>query len=44
MARKAAYLGDLDGALELIEFAQVRSDRLTATARATALTSLLPTW
>ncbi|SDQ14230.1 helix-turn-helix transcriptional regulator [Actinopolyspora saharensis] len=34
MARKAAYLGDLDDALELIEFAQVRSDRLTATARA----------
>jgi hypothetical protein len=34
MARKAAYLGDLDGALSLIEFAQVRADRLTATARA----------
>lgn len=34
MARKAAYLGDLDDALELIEFAQVRSDRLTATAQA----------
>ncbi|GAA4888801.1 MULTISPECIES: helix-turn-helix domain-containing protein [Pseudonocardiaceae] len=34
MARKAAYLGDLDDALELIEFAQVRADRLTATARA----------
>ncbi|WP_083934164.1 helix-turn-helix domain-containing protein [Sciscionella marina] len=34
MARKAAYLGDLDDALELIEFAQVRSDRITATARA----------
>ncbi|MBA0124295.1 XRE family transcriptional regulator [Haloechinothrix sp. YIM 98757] len=34
MARKAVYLGDLDYALELIEFAEVRSDRLTATARA----------
>lgn len=34
MTRKAAYLGNLDDALELIEFAQVRSDRLTATARA----------
>lgn len=34
MARKAAYLGEFDDALELIEFAQVRSDRLTATARA----------
>ncbi len=34
MARKAAYLGDLDAALELIEFAHVRADRLTATARA----------
>lgn len=39
MARKAAYLSDLDAALELIEFAQVRSDRLTATARA-MLTSI----
>ncbi|WNV90241.1 helix-turn-helix transcriptional regulator [Umezawaea sp. Da 62-37] len=34
MARQAIYLGDLDGALSLIEFAQVRADRLTATARA----------
>jgi hypothetical protein len=34
MARQAAYLGDLDGALTLTEFAQVRADRLTATARA----------
>ncbi|MFJ9782588.1 XRE family transcriptional regulator [Amycolatopsis sp. NPDC101161] len=34
MARKAAYVGDLDGALSLIEFAQVRSDRISATARA----------
>ncbi|WP_406692768.1 hypothetical protein REH65_14265 [Saccharopolyspora sp. ID03-671] len=34
MTRKAAYLGNLDDALELIEFAQVRFDRLTATARA----------
>jgi hypothetical protein len=34
MARKAAYLGELDAALELIEFAQVRADRLTATAQA----------
>lgn len=34
MSRKAAYLGDLDGALSLIEFAQVRTDRVTATARA----------
>lgn len=34
MARKAAYLGNLDEALKLIEFAQVRSHRLTATARA----------
>lgn len=34
MARKAAYLGELDDALSLIEFAQVRADRLTATARA----------
>ncbi len=34
MSRKAAYLGDLDDALSMIEFAQVRSDRLTNTARA----------
>ncbi|MGW5649129.1 hypothetical protein ACWEV3_42910 [Saccharopolyspora sp. NPDC003752] len=34
MARKAAYLGDFDDALEMIEFAQVRADRVTATARA----------
>ena len=34
MARKAAYLQHHDEALELIEFAQVRSDRLTATGRA----------
>ncbi|MBB5159546.1 tetratricopeptide repeat protein [Saccharopolyspora phatthalungensis] len=34
MARKAAYLGELDDALSLIELAQVRADRLTATARA----------
>ncbi|WP_233345893.1 XRE family transcriptional regulator [Saccharomonospora iraqiensis] len=34
MTRKAAYLGNVDDALELIEFAQVRSDLLTATARA----------
>ncbi|GAB3484802.1 XRE family transcriptional regulator [Amycolatopsis cihanbeyliensis] len=34
MARKAAYVGDLDGAISLIEFAQVRADRVSATARA----------
>ncbi|GAA3820436.1 helix-turn-helix transcriptional regulator [Amycolatopsis echigonensis] len=34
MARQAIYLGNLDDALSLIEFAQVRADRLTATARA----------
>lgn len=34
MSRKAAHLGDLDGALSMIEFAQVRSDRVSATARA----------
>lgn len=34
MARQAIYLGDLDEALSLIEFAQVRADRLTATASA----------
>jgi hypothetical protein len=34
MSRKAAYLGNLDEALSLIEFAQVRSDRVSATARA----------
>jgi tetratricopeptide (TPR) repeat protein len=34
MARTAAYQGKLDEALSLVEFAQVRADRLTATARA----------
>ncbi|UGT43406.1 XRE family transcriptional regulator [Nocardia yamanashiensis] len=34
MARRAAYIGNTDDALSLIELAQVRSDRLTATARA----------
>ncbi|MEV6557952.1 XRE family transcriptional regulator [Nocardia sp. NPDC051756] len=34
MARKMAYIGNTDGALSLIELAQVRSDRLSATARA----------
>lgn len=34
MARQAVYLGELDEALSLIEFAQVRADRLTATAKA----------
>ncbi|WP_245670459.1 XRE family transcriptional regulator [Nocardia flavorosea] len=34
MARKTAYIGNSDGALSLIELAQVRSDRLTATTRA----------
>lgn len=34
MARKAAHLGAIDDALTLIEFAQVRSDRVSATARA----------
>ena len=34
MSRKAAYLGDFERALSLIEFAQVRSDRVSATARA----------
>jgi tetratricopeptide (TPR) repeat protein len=34
MSRKAAYLGNLDDALSLIEFAQVRADRVSATARA----------
>jgi hypothetical protein len=34
MARKAVYLGDTDDALSLIEFAQVRSDRVSATGRA----------
>ena len=34
MARHAIYRGELDEALSLIEFAQVRSDRLTATGRA----------
>ena len=38
MARKAAYLGQLDDALSLVEYAWVRSDRLTATARAMLLT------
>lgn len=34
LARKTAYIGNTDGALSLIELAQVRSDRLSATARA----------
>lgn len=34
MARQEAHLGHFDEALSLIEFAQVRSDRLSATARA----------
>lgn len=34
MARKVAYVGSADDALSLIELAQVRSDRLSATARA----------
>lgn len=34
MARQAAYTGRLDDGLSLIELAQVRSDRLTATGRA----------
>jgi tetratricopeptide (TPR) repeat protein len=34
MSRKAAYLGDLDEALSLIEFAQVRADRVSATGQA----------
>ncbi|MBF5001089.1 XRE family transcriptional regulator [Nocardia sp. BSTN01] len=34
MARKAAYIGNADGALSLIELAQVRSDRLAHTTRA----------
>lgn len=34
MARKAAYLGHYDDALSLIEFAQGRADRVTATTRA----------
>lgn len=34
MSRKASYLGHLDAALSLIEFAQVRADRVSATARA----------
>ncbi|MFD0813499.1 hypothetical protein ACFQ05_26285 [Amycolatopsis umgeniensis] len=34
MARQAMYLDNLDEALSLIEFAHVRTDRLTATARA----------
>ncbi|MEU3622518.1 hypothetical protein BS329_03795 [Amycolatopsis coloradensis] len=34
MARQAIYLDNLEEALSLIEFAQVRTDRLTATARA----------
>lgn len=33
MARQAAYVGDLDSALTLIEHAQVRADRLSATGR-----------
>ncbi|MGW0179912.1 XRE family transcriptional regulator [Nocardia sp. NPDC003345] len=34
LARKSAYVGNVDGALSLIELAQVRSDRLTHTTRA----------
>lgn len=34
LARQAVYLGDTDEALSLIEFAQVRADRLSATGRA----------
>ncbi|MFE3442878.1 hypothetical protein ACFXNW_07590 [Nocardia sp. NPDC059180] len=34
MARKTAYIGNPDGALSLIELAQVRSGRLTHTTRA----------
>ncbi|MGI9063467.1 MAG: XRE family transcriptional regulator [Pseudonocardiaceae bacterium] len=34
MSRKAAYLGHRDDALSMIEFAQVRADRVSATARA----------
>ncbi|MFI6958505.1 XRE family transcriptional regulator [Nocardia sp. NPDC050408] len=34
MARKMAYIGNPDGGLSLIELAQVRSDRLSATTRA----------
>ncbi|WP_394614544.1 XRE family transcriptional regulator [Lentzea sp. JNUCC 0626] len=34
MARQAVYLDDLDTALERIEFAQVRADRVTPTGRA----------
>ena len=34
MARKLAYIGNADGGLSLIELAQVRSDRLSATTRA----------
>jgi transcriptional regulator with XRE-family HTH domain len=34
MARKTAYIGNPDGALSLIELAQVRADRLTSTTRA----------
>ncbi|AUS80798.1 hypothetical protein C1701_23375 [Actinoalloteichus sp. AHMU CJ021] len=34
LARQAIYLGNVDEALSSIEFAQVRADRLTATARA----------
>ena len=34
MSRKAVYLGDIDEALSLIEFAQVRADRVSETAQA----------
>jgi hypothetical protein len=34
MARQAVYLNDMDEALSLIEYAQVRADRLSATGRA----------
>ncbi|MFC5055391.1 XRE family transcriptional regulator [Saccharothrix xinjiangensis] len=34
MARQAAYLGNVDDALSLVELAQVRADRLSGTAQA----------
>lgn len=34
MSRMAVYLGDVDEALSLVEFAQVRADRVSATGRA----------
>lgn len=38
LARQAAHLGDLDRAISLTELAQVRADRLPATARAVVWT------